>query len=395
MKFLYIHQYFRTPKEPGGTRSYWIADKLIQEGNNVIMLTSRINDQKKTVIEYCGDLEIIYLHNNYDQKHNKIRKVLSFLNFMLKALRITYSRRKDFDKIYATSTPLSVGLPALFANLILKKPYIFEVRDLWPQAPIELGAIKNPLVISFLRKLEKTIYEKAEKIIALSPGMKEGVIKTGITPDRVRVIPNMSKPKEFYPREKSQSVSAKYSIDLNKISIIYFGSIGISNGLDSVLRFWSQLDTEEFQFVIAGEGSEKDSLQNLCNQLKIENVMFLGNYRMEVISEIVNCCDISLISFKNLPILDTNSPNKFFDSLSAGKPVIVNSNGWTKDLVLKHNLGFVYNSEDFESFNVMIDKIKKSKNCFEELGNNSRKVSLEAFDRNKLCNELVDFVMRS
>lgn len=389
MTLLYIHQYFRTPNEPGSTRSYWIAKKFIDSGHSVTIITSSSNQTEGILEKNIDGIRVLCVKNDYSQKLGFLQKIYSFFHFIFKATYLVLKERKNFDKIYATSTPLTVGIPAIIAKKILNKPFIFEVRDLWPEAPIQLGIIKSPILIWVLKKLEYLIYSNAEKIIGLSPGMTQGVIESGITDPVVYTIPNMSKPQEFYPRTKSYKVIKDFSIDKNKLVILYFGSMGLSNGLNQVLKFWHNSDTKQFQLIFIGEGSEKVSLENYSNSNKLNNILFFEAQNMKVISELINCCDLALISFKNLPILDTNSPNKLFDSLSAGKPIIVNSKGWTKDLIIKHNIGFYYDSNDIFSFQDMLTNIIQEKYTLSEKGKNSRNLALNSFDKDKLCEKIV------
>lgn len=389
MRLLYIHQYFRTPNEPGGTRSYWVAKKFIDSGHTVTMITSSSNQIADITEKKIDGIHVIYLKNNYSQDLGFVQKISSFLSYVFKVNRFIFQNRKNFDKIYATSTPLTVGIPALIAKIILNKPFIFEVRDLWPEAPIQLGVIKNRLLIWILKRFEKLIYVKADKIVGLSPGMTQGVIDSGIPNSKVYTVPNMSKPKEFFPRKKCNDTINNFKIEVNKIVILYFGSMGISNGLDQVLRFWQESDTKEFQLIFIGDGSEKITLESYSKFNKLNNVLFFEPHNMHIISELINCCDLSLISFKNLPILDTNSPNKLFDSLSAGKPIIINSKGWTKELILKYDIGFYYDPCDISTFQKMLKDIIKSKSRLFEKAENARALALNSFDRDKLCREIV------
>lgn len=388
MKILYIHQYFKTPDEPGGTRSYWISKKFIEKGHEVIMLTSKNNMNKTQENIHVDGIDVIYLNVNYDQRMSLLKRLISFASFMFRSIKLVFLLRKKYDKVYATSTPLSVGIPAIVAKLFLNKPYIFEIRDLWPEVPIQMGGLKNKLLIKILKKLEKLIYDHSESIVALSPGMFNGVLSTGIDEEKVSMIPNMSKPNEFYPRNKDESIVEEFGISKEQINIIYFGAIGKSNGIIDFLEKFRNVKQNKFRLIIAGEGSEKLALEKYLIDNEMSNVDIVGNYPMKKISDLVNCCDISLVSFANIPILYTNSPNKLFDSLSAGKPIIVNSAGWTKELVEKYNCGFYYDPTNQKSFDSMIDYIKTNPKKLEYMGRNSRKLSETLYDRELLTDQV-------
>jgi glycosyltransferase involved in cell wall biosynthesis len=303
------------------------------------------------------------------------------------------SRQKNVDLVFATSTPLTVGLVALYLKAIKKWRYVFEVRDLWPEFPIQMGAIQNKLVVNLLRQFERRIYRKAEYVITLSPGMMDGVLACGTPTDKVSVIPNMSKPDKFYPRERSVEVMKQHHIDGNKFNVVHFGAMGVANGLEYVIRtaaILQQQGDSSIQFLIVGDGSTLPALQKQADELKLQNVSFFGQFNMAALSELVNCCDVSLVSFKNLPILYTNSPNKLFDSLSAGKPIIVNSAGWTKELVEEHHCGFYVDPESPADFAEKLQYYKGQKELLAEWEGNARKLSIEMFDKSILSSQVAN-----
>src|SRR5690554_371493 len=390
-KILYIHQYFKTPKEPGGTRSYWLAQELLKNGYEVTMVTTN-KHQKEPIQEYDADgIKVISYGIFYNQSMGIKDRLKSFTDFMVKSTRYALKHSKEYDFVFATSTPLTVGIPALLAKWFKKKKYIFEVRDLWPEVPIQMGAFKTPLIIGFTRWLEKTIYKNAEHVIALSPGMQDGVIKY-IPKEKTSMIPNMSKKDEFWPREKDYDLMKQIGLKEDYLKVIHFGSLGEANGIDTIIESASLLKEQKIQFLFLGAGSTEERLKKVIEQKNIKNVLFHNRTPMELTSAIVNCCDISLVSFKDLPILYTNSPNKLFDSLSAGKPIIVNSAGWTKDMVEEYNCGYYVNPNQPKE---LVDKIlflKDHPEAAEEMGKNSRKLAETVYDKSILCKQFVETV---
>ena len=394
MKIVYIHQYFCTPEEPGGTRSYWFARELVKRGHEVVMVTSTNVAHPEAGRVVIDGIEVEYVKNEYSNYFSPWKKVWSFVKFMRSSIKQA-SKEKNVDVVYATSTPLTVGIVALWLKWRKKWKYIFEVRDLWPEFPIQVGAIKNRFVIWVLRKLEKKIYDKAEFVVALSPGMMDGVLQAGTPKDKVCVIPNMSKPDEFYPHERSQEIVERFGLRTDKFNIVHFGSMGVANGLVYIIDTAQLLHDEhidDVNFVFVGDGATLPKLQAEVQKRGLNNVQFLGSHKMRVVSEIVNCCDVSITSFLDLPILYTNSPNKLFDSLSAGKPIIVNSAGWTKDLVEKENCGCYVDPHQPQDFVDKIVVMKGDKNLLETWGKNARRLSLEVFDKAKLSKQMAEIV---
>lgn len=397
MNVLYIHQYFVTPSEPGGTRSYWISRELIRRGHHVTMITSTNKNHPVACETDIDGIHVIYVKNDYSNYMSAPRKIMSFLNFVRKAIQ-TGKKQNGVDMVFATSTPLTIGYVALRLKATKKWPYVFEVRDLWPEFPIQIGAIKNPLVIKVLRAFEKRIYQKSEHVVALSPGMKDGVVKAGTSEEKVSMIPNMSKPDKFYPHDKNMEVVKQFGIEQDKFNVIHFGSMGRANGLMYIIeaaKCLSDNGDDRVNFIFMGEGATEPEIKARAEQYGLHNVMFLGNHKMDVVSEVVNICDASITSFLNLPILQTNSPNKLFDSLSAGKPIIVNSAGWTKDMVENDDCGFFCDPEKPEELAEKLLLYKDDKETLERWGNNARKLSIDVYDKDILSSKVVDVIEKA
>ena len=391
MKILYIHQYFNTPKDAGGTRSYWISKELINNGHDVTMLTTNRSGKKMGQMDIDG-INVIYLNIPYNNSMGVLRRLFAFIKFMLLSAWMVLTKG-NWDLIIATSTPLTVGFPALVAKKIRRIPYLFEVRDLWPEVPVQMKGIANKQVIRLAYWFEKQIYKNASHIVALSPGMKAGVVKTGIAKDRVTVIPNMSKIDKFWPRAKNTVLEKELGLDHDSFKVVYFGTMGRANGMDYIVDAAIELGPDkEVEFVFMGSGSTEETLQQKWKEAGLTNMHFLGRVPMERLSEIVNLCDVSLVTFKNLPILATNSPNKLFDTLSAGKPLIVNSAGWTKEMVENHNCGLYADVTDPSHLVAQILRLKEDPKLKEELGRNGRKLAESTFDKSILCKQFASLV---
>ena len=302
---------------------------------------------------------------------------------------------KGVGLIFSTSTPLTVGLPALLSKWFKGTPFVFEVRDLWPEVPIQMGALNNPILKKSAIAFEKIIYKNAKNIIALSPGMKEGVLKRLKNKNKVTMIPNMSKIEEFYPRAVLDEEKRKLGLNPLKFNCIHFGAIGKANGLDSILKsakYAHQNNIESIEFIFLGEGGEEISLKNYTKKHKLKNVVFLGPKKLKEVSEIVNACDLSIVSFAEIEILKTNSPNKLFDSLSAGKPIIVNSSGWTKDIVENSQCGFYVNPNKAKDLIDKIQLLQSDKKLYKIFTENSRKLAETKYDKSLLVPQVIDVI---
>ncbi|WP_299523673.1 glycosyltransferase family 4 protein [Winogradskyella sp.] len=394
MKILYIHQYFKTPQEYGATRSYWISRELIANGHSVTMLSSHQKDftKKKVERKQIDGIDVIYIKVPYDQKMGVFRRLWSFLSFMFKSTWIAYKEEK-LDLVIVTSVPLTVGFPALVLKKVKRIPFIFEVRNLWPEVPIQMGALRNKLAQKMAFWFERTIYKNATHIITLSPGIFDGVVKQDIPQSKVSMIPNMSKIDYFWPRPPDSNLIAKFGLKQDSFKVAYFGAMGLANGMDYIIDAISYFKNDEnIEFVFMGGGSIETSLQERCLGLDFKNTHFLGRLPMKELSENVNLCDVALVTYSNFPIFATHSPNKLFDALSAGKPIIVNSSGWTKDMVERHECGLFVDPKKPEDLANKIRHLKENPKLCEKMGLNARKLAETKYDKSILCREFADVI---
>jgi glycosyltransferase involved in cell wall biosynthesis len=394
MRILYIHQYFNTPEEGGGTRSYEFARSLVKRGHKVTILTgSKLNDSlangKKKTDEYIEGVHVIYLKTPYSTYMPFKKRLYSFMDFSIRAI-LAGIRIKRYDLIFATSTPLTVAIPGIILSFLRRVPMVFEVRDLWPEVPIQIGVIKNSLLIKFLRWFEAFTYRHSNHIIALSPGMAKGILATGVAIDKVTMIPNFCNLDFFKPEKSNINNLGKLEYNNNPI-IAYCGAISYANNLELIIHAAEKLQkmNNPAIFVIAGEGSLKPKLEKLTKVKKLKNVVFLGKINKYEVVELYRKAIACLILFKNLPILSTNSPNKFFDALAAGRPIITNMGGWIGNLVENYKIGFSLENDNPQAIIEAVEKLTSmNKNQLEEMGQNARELAAEKFNREDMVEKL-------
>ena len=393
MNILYIHQYFVTPEQSGGTRSYWIAQELLKQGHQVTMITTNVKTQQKEIREekIIDGIKVVYFKEEYNQSMSVFRRLISYLGFVNKSYKEA-AKQKGVDLVIATSTPLTVGITALYMRIIKKVPYVFEVRDLWPEVPIQMGAFKSSWIIKPMRWFEKKIYQKAEHVIALSPGMQDGVMKY-LPREKTSMIPNMSKIDKFWSREVNKDWLQELGLEEGVFRVIHFGSLGLANAGHTIIESAKLLkDNHTIQFLFVGGGSEEEKLKQMCIDNNLNNVLFFGKIPMKELSETVNLCDVSIVSFKDLPILYTNSPNKLFDSLSAGKPILVNSAGWTKAMVEENNCGYYVNPNHPQELVEKVKYLQANPEICKTMGRNARKLAETKYDKSLLCKEFATVI---
>ena len=394
MHILYIHQYFTTPEKGGGTRSYEFARSLVKRGHKVTILTgSKLNDSltngKKKTNEYVEGVYVIYLKTPYSNYMSFKRRLYSFMDFSVRAI-LAGIRIKRYDLIFATSTPLTVAIPGIILSFLRRVPMVFEVRDLWPEVPIQMSVIKNSLLIKLLRWFEAFTYRHSNYIIALSPGIAKGILATGVAVNKVTMIPNFCNLDFFKPEKSNINNLGKLENNNNPI-IAYCGAISFANNVELIIQAAEKLQkiNNPVIFMIAGEGRLKPKLEKLTKVRKLKNVIFLGKINKYEVIELYRKAIACLVLFKNLPILSTNSPNKFFDALAAGRPIITNMGGWIGNLVENYKIGFSLENDNPQALIEAVEKLTSmNKNQLEEIGENARELAVEKFNRDDMTDKL-------
>ena len=391
VKIIYLHQYFRTPNQWGSTRSYYFAQAMREAGHEVHMIC--MGEGHKYQVKESEGIILHQLPVSYDQSDGYWSRVRSFMSYARQAYKISKKlcRNKAVPSlIYASSTPLTVGISALILKKTKGIPYYFEVRDLWPEAPVHLGIIKNKGLIKLLYILTRKIYKNAEKIISLSPGIIEGIKKYNIqTP--IVLLSNFSDLNLFQPMEAHPGWKAKYLNDHEK-GIIYFGALGYANHLAYFINLAEACQDLNLKFFIVGDGSEKETLAQLIFQKKLNNICMLPPLPKAELPELLSIMDFSYISFLHLPILETCSPNKFFDSLASGKITISNTSGWMAETINENQCGFYAPPEEISVFRDKIQVYLEDAQLLKQHQSNARKLAMEKYNAALICQELIKII---
>ncbi len=386
MKVLYIHQYFRTPAEGGAIRSYYLARGLVEHGIVVELITA--HNKSYPLTTNIDGIIVHYLPVFYENEQGFLSRIYAFFKFMRLA-RKKAREIKNVDVCYATSTPLTIGLSALRIKREQNIPYFFEVRDLWPEAPVQMGVIKNKYLKKYLKYLEKQVYRHASQIVALSPGIKEQIEQEqpGKT---VTVIPNMSDIEFFVPEDKSPELETLFNV-AGKFVVSYFGTIGLSNHLEYLLAAANESLKAGLpvQFFIIGKGGQLKRLKYLVKHFGLTNVRFLPFQSKYNLRRVLNITDAAYVSFARKPILETNSPNKFFDALAAGKLIITNTGGWVKDIVEQDRCGFYYDPDHPQEFVRQLQPFVVQEALLRQYHQNARRVAETRFAKSAQVAKLI------
>ncbi len=405
MRVLYFHQHFSTPKGSTGTRSYEMARRLIEKGHEVTMVCGSnvlcktgLNDQesvgglRRGLVDGIDVVEICLPYSNHD---GLLKRAMVFVRFALKSILV--ARREEYDLLFATSTPLTASIPGIAMRMLRPaKPFVFEVRDLWPELPKAMG-MKNPIVLGGMSLLEKVSYLAMKGGVALSPGIGQGMRRRtpGKTP--IELVPNGCDFDLFQPR-KSVYDEAKLPSGFPRdgLRCVFTGAHGLANGLDAVLDaagVLKQRGRTDIHLIFVGGGKLKPGLEQRKQAEQLKNCLFFDFLPKDQLSEVMAQTDVGLMILANIPAFYYGtSPNKFFDYIASGLPVLNNYPGWLADLIQENECGIAVPPERADLFADALEKFADGKSLRLKMGMNSRALAEKDFERKKLADRLVCFL---
>jgi glycosyltransferase involved in cell wall biosynthesis len=402
MKILYFHQHFSTPKGSAGIRSYAMAQSLIRNGHQVTMVCGSFGAGQTGLTQpfnkgmrrgMVDGIDIIEFELPYSNSLSFLKRILIFLSFAFKSIKVALT--EQYDVVFATTTPLTAGIPGIFAKWFRRKPFVFEVRDLWPELPKAMGVIKNPIVLWMMSVLEWSSYHSADRLVGLSPGIVEGIIKRGIAPEKVASIPNGCDLDIFASEHQAWRPEGVQPTDL---MAIFTGTHGLANGLNAVLDAAVELKKRQrtdIKLVLVGDGMQKKALLERAVELQLDNVIFHNPVNKAKLAGLMASADIGLQILANVPAFYFGtSPNKFFDYLAIGLPVFTNYPGWVAELIENNQCGVSCEPSNAFKFADKIEYLLDNRSLLKNMGINSKKLAKKEFDRSALSNQWVNWVFK-
>ncbi len=390
VNILLFHQHFNTSEQGGAIRSYYLATALVRKGHRAVVITSCACAKGRS--ETIEGIEVIYLPIPYNNRFTFYARSLSFIRFVLAAIRAARPYR-SFDLCYAISAPLTVAVCARWMKWRYGMPYWFEVGDLWPDAPIELGYIRNPLFKKLLFALEKSIYQNALGVVALSAPIREAILRKA-PGTRVEVITNMADCDFFRPEplEPDQTPDAAHPLVIS-----YIGALGVANGLHHVLicAEESMKNKLPVRFILCGDGAMLDELKAIASSKALDNVSFAGFVNRDGVKEILKQTDAVFISYLTSPILETGCPNKYFDGLASGKMIIVNFGGWIRNEVEASQCGIFVDQHLPGAFTAKLTPFLDDPGLLTTAQRNARHLAESKYTRTEIGDRFASLFSRS
>lgn len=351
MRIVYLHQYFLTPDMAGGTRSYEMARRLVAAGHDVHMVTTDQRGAAGRRWRESSEAGIVvhWAAVRYDNRMSFGRRMLAFVRFAFMAAQRAASLRGDI--VFATSTPLTIVIPALVASTLGRVPFVFEVRDMWPDVPIALGAIRGRIAVGLARWLERLAYRRAAHVVALAPGMRDDIIAKGIPPGKISVIPNGCDLDVFAGATDARAARDSNAWLGDRPLVLYAGAVGMANGvhfLVEVARAALALDPE-IRFAVFGAGRDFDSVRDLARRKGVLDVNFFMHDPVpkRQLAQWLAAANMLVALFTGPRVVWKDAvQNKFFDALAAGKPIANNFDGWQSRIATDADIGLILDPND-------------------------------------------------
>jgi glycosyltransferase involved in cell wall biosynthesis len=395
MTILYFYQYFCSPNGSWGTRVYEFARRWSKKGDKIIVITSIYDKSDLTATGISSRLnlegiDVRVLNIRISNKYHVLYRIYTFILYAL--LSSYYALTIKADIVIASSGPITVGIPGLVAKYLRGRKFVFEARDLWPDGAIEMGLIKNKWMKKLCYAFEKRCYKAADAVVTLSPGMK-GFIEDKYHLTNAESVPNASD-NALFTRDTSDFVLPDWA--MGKRIFLYTGNIGPVNNswiMPNAAKILQKLNPEAL-FLIIGEGPQKKEISEFIEKEGLTNIRMFDLMPKNQLVAWVQRAYYMLVPLDGKPVLDTSSPNKLFDALAAGIPVMQNTQGWMKDLLANENCGITVPYNSPHQLAEEIDKVIKNPELREEMGKNAKKVALEQFDRDYLAEKMHKILLR-
>lgn len=376
----------------GGTRSYEMARRLVEWGHEVHVVTSWRKPTPHTgwFDDNIDGIHVHWLPVPYDNAMGFWLRLKAFFWFSVRAGQ--RATKLGGDIVFATSTPLTIALPGALAAWRLKVPMVFEVRDLWPDVPIAMGYLRNPITRKAAQWLERFAYARSSRVVALSDGMADGVVRAGYPREQVAVIPNSSDLALFARNnEGSKRFREAYPELGSGPVVLYPGTLGKANGVGYLAHLAHAVLPlrPDVRFVVFGEGAERALIEDTARSLGVlgKNYFLYAPLPKRELVDAFSAASVVVSLFIDEPALRANSANKFFDALASGTAVAINYQGWQKELLEETGAGIVLGPDPSAAaapLRALLDAPQRLADC----GSRARQLAEERFDRDKLARQL-------
>jgi len=402
MKILLINQSFVSPEEPGHTRHFEMAQYLRKHGHELVIVGSDINYQTgrqttkrrrifEKVEQNIDGIRILRAYVYPSLHRSYFWRIISFFSFMFSSVW-TALQVKEVDLVMGTTPPIFQAVSSWVVSLVRRKPFLLEVRDLWPEFGIGMGVLKNPVIIAMSRWLENFLYARATHILVNSPAYRKYLIEKGIPERKVTFIPYGTDVEMFNPDVDGTELRRKLGVD-DKFVVLYAGALGAANDIYTILRAADHLRNEtNIQFVLFGDGKERVNIEQEVRRRELTNVLLAGVYPKREMPFVLASSDVCLAILQNILMFRTTYPNKVFDYMAAGRATILVIDGVIREVIESSGGGVFVEPGDDEQLAKTVLALSNDRERTLQMGRNARKYLVQNLDRRDRLDETLRFL---
>jgi glycosyltransferase involved in cell wall biosynthesis len=402
MHVLLIHQVFASPSEAGGTRHFELLSRLVRSCHRVTVVASNmsylsgqnlVGGTKWVTEQNLHGIRVLRAYT-YPSLHRSFAwRVISFLSFMVTAVWAGWKAGK-IDVVMGTSPPLTQPLSAWLISVLRRRPFLLEIRDLWPEFAIDIGVLRNPVLIWIARRLEMFLYRHATHLLVNSPAYRDYLIAKGVVPQKISLVANGVDPTLFDPAAVGSELRNEFHLN-SKFLVVYAGAIGLANDIGSLLDAADLLrDEPEIHLLLAGDGKERSAMHTQALQRGLANVTFIGPLPKSRMPELLAAADVCVATLKNIPMFTTTYPNKVFDYMAAGRPTVLSIDGVIREVIEAADGGIFAQPGDPQSLAGAIRKLFADRSAAQQMGLRGRQFVEQHFHRHRQAEHFAELMSR-
>ena len=399
MKILFLTDNFPPEVNAPATRTYehcseWIKDKDVE----VTVITcapnfphGKVYDGYKNRFfqkENIDGIEVIRVWSYITSNSGFVKRVLDYISYAFMAFWLGLFQKHDV--IVATSPQFFTTWAGWGLSKVKRKPWVFELRDLWPETIKSVGALKQGKIIDTLEKIELALYRSSDRVVAVTDAFKTNLINRGIDANKIEVVTNGSSMELFSAREKDDSLLDSLKLK-DKFIVGYIGTHGMCHGLDFVVNSLARIEDESIHFLFIGDGAMKCQIVDISNSLALKNITFVDAISKDEVPRYLSICDVSLAPLKKEDNFKNVIPSKIFEASSMGKPTLLGVEGQAQEIIEKYGAGVCYEPENEKDFIEKLYSLKEDKDIYSSCQDGCKKLALD-FDREGLAKKMLEIL---
>jgi len=397
---LYISHYYPPEVNAPAIRVSQMAQRWVRKGNRVTVLTGFPNHPDGIISsEYAGrfymketqdGVDIVRTYVYATPNKGFLKRIMNYLSFMFSSLILALPRLPHLDIVIATSPQFFVAIAGYLISVVKRVPFVFEVRDVWPEEIVAVGAIRNKLIIGILERIEMFLYRRANLIVAVAKGTIDILTERGIAREKIVLLPNGINLDEFDVEVDMTRLRQKHNLN-GEFLVTYIGTHGMAHKLQTVITAAEKLrSNRHIKFMMVGDGAEKQQLMRQVEELGLDNVIFVPQLPHDEVIEYYRISDACMVPLRKARLFTRNIPSKIYEIMASGRPVLIGTEGESMELVTHANAGIAFEPENAESLVQNILKLCDDRELSKRLGLNGHEYATAHCSRNQIADRYLD-----